>query len=822
MGSVITKHTRIIAQKVTSTITAFALVLMTAAPAVFAFPATAAAADGVLNVLINGAPPTGFCIAGDITISGSGTTGQQGGQWSIAIGWGDGATTTITTAPGVTSGTLSGKNKDFTFSATHTPTGPSTGIRVVLYHSQPSGQDGQVIVVNQCVAPPTQGVVILKKHVVNDDGRTLAAADFTLHINSNDVAGSETGQDFSLNAGTYPITEDAVIGYTKTGTSCVDTGTNAVDTSGSVTVVAGHNYVCTVTNDDTPVSPGTIEIVKHVVNDNGGQKIASDFTISVSGTNASQASFAGSESTTTVTVDPGTYAVTEATDAGYAATSLTDCAGTIGEGETKYCVITNNDKPATLTVQKVLTQDNGGTEAYNDFLFQVNGGTETLFDVTGTNILTVDAGTYSVTEVGEPLHGYTTSYDNCSDVVLGNGDSATCTITNDDKAPSLTLNKGVVNVRSSTANTAWTLSAIGPSTLSGASGIASGAAFAAGVYALSESGGPTFYTASDWMCALNGGDPAAATGDELALANGDTAVCTITNTEKQPGTLHVIKHVVNDNPEGYQGTATADQFGIEVTGGNADPASFSGSEDGVDVTLDAGSSYSVAEVSGPTGYTVSYSADCLGTIAAGETKTCTVTNNDNPPTTGGLTVIKEVVNDNGGTKLVVDFPLSVTDGDSNATSVTSGASNQFAAGTYIVSEVSDSSYVATFSGDCDANGSVTIENGVSKTCTIKNDDKAPSLTLVKEVVNDNGGTAQSDAWTLTATGDQETPTVLMGTTGIQSDGTFQAGTYTLVESDGPTGYSAGGVELCSERWRSYECLGGNPHDRRRGYVYDRQ
>ena len=40
--------------------------------------------------------------------------------------------------------------------------------------------------------------------------------------------------------------------------------------------------------------------------------------------------------------------------------------------------------------------------------------------------------------------------------------------------------------------------------------------------------------------------------------------------------------------------------------------------------------YSVSET-GPSGYAASYSADCTGTIAIGETKTCTVTNDDSRP-----------------------------------------------------------------------------------------------------------------------------------------------------------------------------------------------
>jgi len=89
-------------------------------------------------------------------------------------------------------------------------------------------------------------------------------------------------------------------------------------------------------------------------------------------------------------------------------------------------------------------------------------------------------------------------------------------------------------------------------------------------------------------------------------------------------TLIVIKHVVNDNG----GTAIAADFTLNVTGTSPNPASFPGDEYGTTVTLNAGD-YSVEET-GPTGYTMFLSADCTGTIALGETRTCTVTNDDMP------------------------------------------------------------------------------------------------------------------------------------------------------------------------------------------------
>ena len=73
----------------------------------------------------------------------------------------------------------------------------------------------------------------------------------------------------------------------------------------------------------------------------------------------------------------------------------------------------------------------------------------------------------------------------------------------------------------------------------------------------------------------------------------------------------------------------------------------------------------------------------------------------------------------------------------------------------------------------------------SATCTITNDDIAPALHLRKLVVNDNGGTATETDWTLNADG----PTPLSGSTPVDSDAAFKAGSYDLSES-GPSGYSA--------------------------------
>jgi hypothetical protein len=104
-------------------------------------------------------------------------------------------------------------------------------------------------------------------------------------------------------------------------------------------------------------------------------------------------------------------------------------------------------------------------------------------------------------------------------------------------------------------------------------------------------------------------------------------------------------------------------------------------------------------------------------VPLGSNITCTFTNTVQPAM---LTVTKEVVNDNGGTKTVSDFPLFV-----NGAPVTSGVASALDAGVYTVTETSAAGYSATFGGDCDASGRVTLTPGAVKVCIITNDDEPP-------------------------------------------------------------------------------------------------
>jgi len=271
----------------------------------------------------------------------------------------------------------------------------------------------------------------------------------------------------------------------------------------------------------------------------------------------------------------------------------------------------------------------------------------------------------------------------------------------------------------------------------------------------------------------------------VQVGSQDVVNCTFYN-KPLPGTLTVIKQVNNT----YGGTAAAADFTIEVTNGS--PASFPGSVTGQPVTIPADSSYSVSETAGPQGYAATYIGDCSGTMPKGGEKTCTVVNDQLDPHAddGIITVIKDVVNDNGGTAEASAFTLYVND-----TIVTSGASTYFADGDYSVSEDSLPGYAKTSiicrDGEevISRTGDFTLSAGQAITCTITNDDIQPKLTVVKQVV---GGQAQvSDFPLYVALGQNEPILVTSG----QSNG-FDAGSYVVSEINGQSNYTQSFSENC--------------------------
>ena len=89
-----------------------------------------------------------------------------------------------------------------------------------------------------------------------------------------------------------------------------------------------------------------ITVISSVINDNGGTKGVSDFTVNLNGNNGSVLVPVKSTASpgTVVPIDEGIYKVVGILDSGYDTSYSTDCSGNIARGESKLCIITNNDR----------------------------------------------------------------------------------------------------------------------------------------------------------------------------------------------------------------------------------------------------------------------------------------------------------------------------------------------------------------------------------------------------------------------------------------------------------------------------------------------
>jgi hypothetical protein len=562
-----------------------------------------------------------------------------------------------------------------------------------------------------------QAYITVVKTVINDNGGNAQPNDFNLTLEGSAVS---SGVAVPVNPGTYTAGETLLPGYTFTGFS------DDCDENGDVTVALGQSKTCTLTNNDKSAK---ITLVKEVINDNGGTAGENDFGLAIGDTSVNSGGSKEVNSNTPV-------AINEAGLTGYEFVSITGhdkCpevlggVATLDEGEEITCTITNDDMPPSLTLVKVVVNDNGGLATESAWTLTAAGPTG--FSGQGplvSNGASFDAGDYNLSESGPA--GYTASDWVCTGgsqvdgdtISVGLGQSATCTITNDDQTAHLKLVKSVTNDDGGNAVEAdFTLSAAGPTPISGAGGVEGDVN--AGTYTLSETSLPG-YSASAWSCV--GGTQE---GSSVSLALGESATCTITNDDVAPK-LTLIKNVITDNG----GNALPDDFLLTI-GGN--PATS-----GTKYTLDANTPYAINETQ-ITGYafiSVTGNAKCpavLGgtvTLDEGDDITCAITNDDQP---GTLIVHKVTVPSSDQT---TQFPITLSatplDKDANQNIVGGGSvSYSVNAGTYDVTESTPTGWDMT-GNTCD---DVVVTNGGEAHCTITNTQRG-EIVLVKNTVGGDG------------------------------------------------------------------------------------
>jgi len=194
-------------------------------------------------------------------------------------------------------------------------------------------------------------------------------------------------------------------------------------------------------------SLATLRVVTQVANYYGGTAVVSDFNphVKLSGTDVTGSPAVGVVSPgRSYSLVAGTYVVSEDVHTQYITTISGDCATngtvTLASGDVKTCIFTNTFTPdggtggknkATITVAKVIINDNGRTKTIADFSLFVN----TTSVVSGvTNIFPAPAAAYVVTETGDANYTKTFSgdCDSTGHIGLSPGDNKICIITNND------------------------------------------------------------------------------------------------------------------------------------------------------------------------------------------------------------------------------------------------------------------------------------------------------------------------------------------------------------------------------------------------------
>lgn len=606
----------------------------------------------------------------------------------------------------------------------------------------------------------------------------LTQDDFPLTIDGN---AADWDVSTEVDAGSHTIAETQQDGHQLQSVTCTRNGQSfQVDQAESfnVTTALGDVVECTITNEDIPAE---VILRKTVTTDDGGSLTQDDFPVTLDGNPA--------DWDTTYQIRAGDHEVAEEQQSGYVTDGWTlDCTSgddpTVGSftaalGESYECRIVNDDEPGTLTLRKVVRNENGGTATQDAFTPQIDAGDA----VWGDN--TVDAGTYTVSErdadgFSHLADGeYTLVSIECDGqltdtVVVANGESAVCVVTNLDVPAGLTIVKVVNNNWGGTLEPADFPLTINDEVVDSGELVT----LPAGDYSVSEEQ-QDGYELTDLTCISDrDGDLEVedVTSVDVSVGLNEAVVCTFTNRDLPPS-LTVLKEVVNDDG----GTATEDDFTPVVD----DAESTWGSQDTTidDQTGIAVGDHTIGEI-GLDGYEMT-DISCTDetaladgedtvtvTLGLGDDVTCTITNDDVAPT---VVLRKVVVNDDGGTLTQDDFPVTFDDADAAWDEVITTT-----AGDHTAAEETQPGYIAgDWGGDCDADGSLTAEVGGAYECTITNDDAPAGLTVIKEVVNDDGGTAEPGDFTLEVTPDGgDTETV---TTGTQT--TVAAGTYTVGEQE---------------------------------------
>ena len=466
----------------------------------------------------------------------------------------------------------------------------------------------------------------------------------------------------------------------------------------------------------------------------------------------------------------------------------------LDRAERVECTFTNTQRGNIIVVKQT---DPDGSEASFDFTTNYGGGSFSLTDGTqndsGPLSPTSEAGTYSVAETDLPT-GWTTSGSSCDDgspigaIDLDPGETVTCTFNN-------TITRGKIIVVKQTdpdgseASFGFTTNYGG-----GSFSLTDGAqndsgdllpSSEAGTYSVAETDLPTGWTTSGSSC--DDGSPIGA----IDLDPGETVTCTFNNTITR-GNIIVVKQTDPDGSEASFG------FTTNYGGGSFSLTDGAQNDSGDLLPSSEAGTYSVAETDLPTGWTTSGSSCDDGSpidaidLDPGETVICTF---NNTIAQASIIVVKQT--DPDGSEASFGFTTNYGGG---SFSLTDGAQNDSGdllpsseAGTYSVAETDLPTGWTTSGSSCDDGspiGAIDLDPGETVTCTFNNTITRGKIIVVKQT--DPDGSEASFGFTTNYGGGS-----FSLTDGAQNDSgdllpSSEAGTYSVAETDLPTGWTTSG------------------------------
>jgi hypothetical protein len=457
------------------------------------------------------------------------------------------------------------------------------------------------------------GTVIVKKVMVGG----TSTFDFTGTPNGSISVNNGTIQQV-VDTGTYNSTETPKAGWDLTSISCDDNNSTGNVQTGVATfnVEKGETVTCTFTN----TKRGVIVIEKQTLPDLSTQEFGFTGEIVTSLIDGN---------TSSKSVAPGQYTVTETALAGWDLTSLTcndnnstgdTTTGTatfnVEAGETVKCTFTNTQR-GHIIVDKV-TDPSGDPQSFD---FTVNYGNNfSLTDAATPNDQEVVPGTYSVSETVP--EGWDLTSATCSDgspvnaIVVGPGETVTCTFNNQKDSKIIIVKQTLPDGDSKVFDFTASYDQVGFSLSDGQSNDSGD--LNPGTYSVSETV-PTGWQLDSATC--SDGSPIAS----IDLEAGETVTCTFTN--EKLAKIVLVKNTIGGN----------DTFGFTMTGtglpANQNLVTSNGTQSQIFENLNPDNTYTIAETGIPAGW-ANTGASCdqgetIGDIdlEPGETVTCTFTNN---------------------------------------------------------------------------------------------------------------------------------------------------------------------------------------------------